>query len=188
MDVDNIAYNSGKVVLDALVKTIGVAGTFVLPVQGLAILYFFARKYYGKGASVAGIPRKKLEEDVIVSDMEIKKLQEEKKSVETQIKNLTPLAEKGEKEAEAALATAKMSLKRLDSDISDTVGRREFDKLLLVLLDHKEQLKKNGAWKDLKAPRKVVKALDKEQGKIEKADISFNDYSDYLKDMMNKML
>ena len=188
MDTENMAYNSGQLILKALEKAMGVAGAYILPVQGLALLYFFARKYHGKGATVAGIPRKKLEEDIIVSDSQIKKLKAEKETVQKQVENLKVLAEKGDKEAQAALETAMIDLKRLEKDISETVGRREFDKLLLILQDHKEQLKKNGAWKEMKPPRKVVKALDKEQAKIEKAEITFNDYSDYLKGTLDKVL
>ncbi len=188
MDKDNLAYGGASLIVKSIVNTMGLAATYALPVQGLALLYFFMRKYYGRGATVAGISRKKLEKDIIVSDTQIKKLKEERETVMKQIENLRALVEKGDKEAEASLSTAQMDLKRLDYDISDTIGRREFDKLLLVLQDHKEQLKKNGAWKDLKPPRKVVKALDKEQEKIEKSEITFSDYSDYMKDMLNSVL
>jgi len=176
-------------IVDSIVRMYIAAQPYVLPVKVVALLYILLRKYHGKGATIAGIPKKKLEQDIIVAEEQIKRLKKEKERVMEQIANLRKiLHEKEDEEAKKALATAEVNLKRIDADISYAIDRKEFDKLLLILHEHKEHLKKIGAWKDLKAPRKVVKALDKEQEKIEKAEIRFSDYREYLNNTLNSII
>ncbi len=180
-----IKYMLGKVIGEGGLKALSVATYAAWPAEAVALLYIFMKKYHKEKEGIAGFSREELENDVIWTDMQIKKLKKERKSVKERMKRLS---QKKDMEAKASLSTSKMELKSVEKRLENFIGRREFDKLLLIMLDHREQLEKSGAWKELSAPKKFVKKLDKEQKKIENAEINFDEFSGYLRLKLDEIL
>ena len=173
-----IKYMIGKVLGEGGLKAFSVATYAAWPAEAVALLYIFMKKYHKEKNGIAGFSREELENDVIWADTQIKKLKKERSRVKERIKRLS---QKKDAEAKASLTTAEIELKSREKQLEDFIGRKEFDKLLLIMLDHREQLEKSGVWKELQAPKKFVKRLDKEQKRIEKSEISFGEFSGYLR-------
>lgn len=184
-DEEKIKYLVMKVLGGGAVNLLHVSSYAIWPAQGVALMYIFAKKYYKEKKSIAGFSREELEEDVVLSDMEIKKLKKEKKSIEERIKRISG---KKDEEANSSLRVAEYELKSVEKRLSDFLGRREFDEMLLIMLEHREALEKKGVWKELQPPKKFVKLLDKEQKRIENAEISFAEFSGYMRIKLDETL
>lgn len=163
-----------------------------LPLGGIKLLasvfYLFWKRYFSENDTFMGLTEEKIREDLILTDIALRKTEAEKRKAEEREKMCTDEAskiQKGHPEAE---------LLKWEALYEQLRGRFEFDKYVLEVLRCKKVLTDRGAWEELeKAAKETDKKIKEELKEREKTikdrvtGLDFKVYAALMRELLNEI-